>query len=97
VRRGVEVCRLLRDPLPQENLRADLGVEALLNAAQEVVVELPPGSNIQERRMFARIYTLVTKAAEEASTAIGRGDEAVAALSAHMKARREAKLSLPAP
>jgi hypothetical protein len=77
-----------------ENLRADLmGVEALLHAAEEVVVELPAPSNTKERRVFARLYTLVTKAAEEASTALLSGDEAVATMSAHVEARRKAKPS----
>jgi hypothetical protein len=72
-----------------ESLRADMmGVEALAHAAGEAVVHLPFPSNAEQRRAFARIYTLVTKAAAEASTALSHGDALISALTAQREARR---------
>src|SRR5262245_30145271 len=72
-----------------ESLYADLiQVDAFAHAASEAIVELRAPSNRAERRTFARIHTLVTKAADEARAALLHGDTLVAALSAHMAARR---------
>jgi hypothetical protein len=72
-----------------ENLRADMmGVEALIHAAGEAVIGLGAPSGASQRRTFARIYALVTLAAEQASAALTNGDRAVAALNAQMAARR---------
>lgn len=72
-----------------ESIYADLiQVDAFAHAASEAIVELRCPANRAERRTFARIYTLVTKAADEARTALLHGDQLVAALSAHMDARR---------
>lgn len=72
-----------------ERLYAEMiQVEAFAHAAGEAFVELPCPSSRSGRRAFARIYTLVTRTAAEASTALARGEALVAALSAHMEARR---------
>jgi hypothetical protein len=72
-----------------ESLYAEMiSVEAFAHAASEAFVQLRCPSSRAERRTFARIYTLVTRAAAEASTALARGDALVAALSAYMEAHR---------
>ena len=72
-----------------ESLYADMiQVDAFAHAASEAIVQLPCPSNVIERRTFARLHTLVTKAAAEARTALIHGDELVSALSTHLEARR---------
>jgi hypothetical protein len=72
-----------------ERLYAEMiQVEAFAHAAGEAMVQLRCPSSRTERRAFNRIYTLVTKAAAEASTALRHGDELISALSAHLQARR---------
>lgn len=72
-----------------ESIYADLiQVDAFAHAASEAIVELRCPTSRAERRTFARIYTLVTKAADEARTALLHGDQLVSALSAHLDARR---------
>ena len=72
-----------------ESLYADLiQVDAFANAASEAIVELRSPSSRAERRTFARIHTLVTRVADEARAALLHGDAMVAALSAHVAARR---------
>jgi hypothetical protein len=74
-----------------ENLRAELiEVEALAHAAEEAANELAMPRNARQRRVIGRIQTLVTKAAERASTALCYGDAQVTSLSAQMAARRSA-------
>ena len=62
-------------------------VDAFAHAAREALVELRWPSNRAERRTYNRIYTLVTKVADEARAALLHGDALVVALSAHMEAR----------
>jgi len=62
-------------------------IDAFAHAAREAIVELRCPSNRVERRTYNRIYTLVTKVADEARAALLRSEALVAALSAHMEAR----------
>jgi hypothetical protein len=66
-------------------------VEALARAAGEAVTELPSASSARLRRIFARLYTLVTKTAIQASAALTLSESMVSRLSAHMarEGRRE--------
>jgi hypothetical protein len=64
-------------------------LEALTNAADEAVVRLPFPSDREERRVFDRVYSLVTKAAEETGTLVRKGDRLIAALQAYLKRRSE--------
>lgn len=81
-----------------ESVYADLiQVDAFAHAASEAMVQLRCPSNRAERRTFARIYTLVAKAADEARVALLHGDALVAALSAQMAARRARRDADPQP
>jgi len=63
-------------------------LEAIANAASEAVAELPFPSGREERRVFDRVYALVTKVANETSALVSYGDELITALADHLKARR---------
>ena len=65
-------------------------VEALAQAAGEAVTQLPSTSSRATRRSFARLYALVTRTANEATTALALGENLVAALSTHMAGQRRA-------
>jgi hypothetical protein len=74
-----------------ENLRAEMiEVEALARAAEEAADELPSATTAQQRLVFGRIQTLVTKASQQASASLDFANEQVTALSAQMTARRKA-------
>jgi hypothetical protein len=70
-------------------------IEAFAHAAGEAVTRLPHASNPEDRRTFARIYTLVTKLADDVSAAVAHGDELIAALSEHLQ--RRARRANPDP
>lgn len=71
-----------------ESVYVDLiQIDAFAHAARDAIVELRCPSNRAERRTYNRIYTLVTKVADEARAALLHSDALVAALSAHMEAR----------
>jgi len=55
-------------------------LEALTHAAAEAVTQLPFPSKRDERRLFDRVYALVTKAADETTAAVALGDELIAAV-----------------
>lgn len=55
-------------------------LEALTNAASEAVTQLPFPSDREERRIFDRVYALVTKVADETTALVAYGDELVAGL-----------------
>src|SRR5689334_25356455 len=55
-------------------------LEALTNAASEAVTQLPFPSDREERRIFDRVYALVTKVADETTALVAYGDELVAEL-----------------
>jgi hypothetical protein len=63
-------------------------VEALAHAASEAVTLLPSGASPEMRRNLARVYALVTRTADEAHSVLTLSEQLVAALSAHMAARR---------
>ena len=62
-------------------------IEAFAHAAGEAVVRLPHTSNPELRRVFARIYTLVSKVAADVHAAVRHGDKLIAELSAHLQRR----------
>ena len=66
-------------------------IEAFAHAAGEAVLQLPHTSNPELRRVFARIYTLVSKVAIDVHVAVRHGDQLIAALSAHMQRRPAAE------
>lgn len=65
-------------------------VEALAHAAGEAVTLLPSASSAKVRRRFARLYSLVTKTAGQATATLTLGEHLVTLLSGHMAARRAA-------
>ena len=65
-------------------------IEAFAHAAGEAVIRLPHTSNPELRRVFARIYTLVTKVAADLHAAVRHGDKLIAELSAHLQKRAQA-------
>jgi hypothetical protein len=52
-------------------------LEALTNAASEAVTQLPFPSDREERRIFERVYALVSKVADETSALIAYGEELI--------------------
>lgn len=62
-------------------------IEAFAHAAGEAVIGLPHTSNPELRRVFARIYTLVSKVAADVHAAVRHGDKLIAELSAQMQRR----------
>lgn len=62
-------------------------IEAIANAASEAVVQLPFPLGREDRRVFDRVYALVTKVADEIDAAVRHGDKLIAALSAHLRRR----------
>lgn len=69
-------------------------VEALANAASEAVVQLPFPSDREARRVFERVYALVTKVAEETGAVVTYGNEQLAALAVHLQGQRRENVSL---
>jgi predicted amidophosphoribosyltransferase len=64
-------------------------LEALANAANEAVVQLPFPPGRDARRPFDRVYALVSKVADETNAVVNHGDQLIAQLSAHLQ-RKEA-------
>jgi hypothetical protein len=60
-------------------------LEALVNAANEAVVQLPFPSDREARRPFDRVYALVTKAADETNALVNLGGQMMDALTAHLQ------------
>jgi hypothetical protein len=63
-------------------------IEAFAHAAGEAVTLLPSTSSARQRRVFARLYTLVTRTANEASAALALSENLVSSLSMHTVASR---------
>lgn len=97
----LRVLNEVRDPPPSppatpfdpaealQNLHGQvIQLEAMTNAASEAVTQLPFPSEREDRRIFDRVYTLVTKVADETNAVMRYGDELVSALAAHLKTRR---------
>jgi hypothetical protein len=66
-------------------------IEAFAHAAGEAVTRLPHTSNPELRRIFARIYTLVSKVAVDLNAAVRHGDQLIAALSRRPQRRPAAE------
>jgi hypothetical protein len=64
---------------------AILRIETIAQTASDAVDQLHCPSEPAERRAFARMQILVSKAADEASAALAEGDRFVAELSRHLK------------
>jgi hypothetical protein len=64
-------------------------IEAIANAANEAVVQLPFPADREARRVFNRVYTLVSKVADESSSAIDRGNQLMAQLAVHLARRKK--------
>ena len=62
-------------------------VEALAIAADEAVTMLPPNPSGKHKRILARLFTLVSKTADQASEALEKSEDMLAKLAAHMAAR----------
>lgn len=62
-------------------------LEALANAASEAVTQLPFPPGREARRVFDRVYALVTRVADDTSAVASYGDELVADLTAQLKGR----------
>jgi hypothetical protein len=63
-------------------------LEAIAHAASDAIVEFPYPPPGETRRAFARIYSLVTKVAEDADLAVALGQELVASLGEDRQRRR---------
>jgi hypothetical protein len=60
-------------------------LEALAHAASEAVAQLPFPADREERRVFERVYTMVTMVAENTNAAVRFGGELMDALGAYLK------------
>jgi hypothetical protein len=69
-------------------------IEAIANAASEAVVQLPFPLGRDQRRVFDRVYALVTRFADEIGALLGYGDELVAELATY---RRRSSAEAEAP
>jgi hypothetical protein len=68
-----------------ESLHTELTqLEAFAHAAGEAIIHLPAPTDPAQRRAFNRVYTLVTKVANDITTTVSHGDHLIAALSAHL-------------
>jgi hypothetical protein len=75
-----------RDAL--ESLHAEIvQIEAFAHAAGQAITQYPFPSEPTQRRAFARIYTLVTRVANDTDAAVAHGQALVAALSDHLQRR----------
>jgi len=63
-------------------------LEALANAANEAVVQLPFPKDREARQSFNRVYSLVTKFADETSAVVSHGDKLMDALTAHLQRKQ---------
>jgi hypothetical protein len=72
-----------------ESLHTELvQLEVFAHLAAEVVTRLSPPSNRAQRRDYIRLYALVTKVADDAFAAVGRGDQLIAQLAGSLKRRQ---------
>ena len=75
---GVAIERLFRELVE---------VEALAIAADEAATMLPPNPSAKHKRILARLFTLVSKTADQASEVLEKSEDMLARLAAHMAAR----------
>jgi hypothetical protein len=81
-----------------ESLQLEItDIEAYAHALGEAIVDLNPPTNPEQRRIYKRVHTLINKLVEDVTTTVTHGDQHIAALSAHLAARRAAKADTPAP
>jgi hypothetical protein len=74
-----------------ENLRAEVvEIEALARAAEAAADTLPAPTTDRQRLVFGRIQSLTTRTSQQASASLDYANAQVAALTAHMEARRKA-------
>ncbi|HEX7840617.1 MAG TPA: hypothetical protein VF469_24225 [Kofleriaceae bacterium] len=71
-------------------------LEAMTHAASEAVTQLPFPEGREDRRVFDRVYALVTKVADETEALVRHGDELVSALAAYLQRRRASADGSPA-
>jgi uncharacterized protein YcaQ len=72
-----------------ESLHAEIvQLEAFAHAAGVAITQYPFPSEPTQRRVFARIFTLVTRVANDANAAVTHGQTLVSALSDHQQRRR---------
>jgi hypothetical protein len=63
-------------------------LEALANAANEAVVKLPFPSGHEARQPFDRVYSLVTKVADETSAVASHGGKLMDAMKANLQRKQ---------
>lgn len=66
-------------------------LEALANAANEAVVQLPFPPGNEARGPFNRVYSLITKLADETNAVVSHGGKQLDALRAHLQRKRALK------
>lgn len=71
-------------------------LEAMTHAASEAVTHLPFPEGREDRRIFDRVYALVTKVADETEALVRHGDELISALAAYLQRRRAEADAAPA-
>ena len=72
-----------------ESLQLEItDIEAYAHALGNAIVDLNPPTNPEQRRIYKRVYTLINKLVEDVTTTVTHGDQHIAALSAHLAARR---------
>jgi hypothetical protein len=72
-----------------ERLHAEIvQIEAFAHAAGQAIRQYPFPAEPTQRRAFARLYTLVTRIADDVDAAVVHGQALVAALSDHLQRRR---------
>ncbi len=75
-----------------EHLRSHVtDIEALIDAANQALQELPPPRERQARRAFSKLYSLLGASAETAHEAVLAGERYVAGLARHLKTNRQRK------
>jgi len=65
-------------------------IEALVRAAEAAADALPAPTTDHQRDVFGRIQSLTTKASRQAGSSLRLANAQVAALAAHVEARRKA-------
>jgi predicted amidophosphoribosyltransferase len=63
-------------------------LEALANAANEAVVQLPFPAGREARRPFDRVYALVSKVADETNAVVNHGGQLMDALAAYLQRKQ---------
>ena len=73
-----------------EFLRSHLiDVEALVDAANRILAEVPPPRERHARRTFSKLYSLLNASAATAQEAVLAGEHYVAVLANHLKPKKK--------